>query len=53
MPALPKIVDLDSDGVNAWNLLLAAEDAALKKGTSPSVVRLVTRVMSYGYSYSS
>ena len=36
MPALPKNVDLDPDGVSAWNLLLAAEDAALKKGTSPA-----------------
>ena len=36
MPALPKNVELDPDGVDAWNLLLAAEDAALKKGTSPA-----------------
>jgi len=35
MAALPKNVDLDPDGVSAWNLLLAAEDAALKKGPSP------------------
>ena len=44
MPALPKIVDLDSDGVNAWNLLLAAEDAALKKGTSPSPANYLDEV---------
>jgi hypothetical protein len=36
MPALPKNVDLDPDGVSAWNLLLAAEDTALKKDTSPA-----------------
>ena len=36
MPALPKNVELDPDGVDAWNLLLAAEDAALKKGISPA-----------------
>jgi hypothetical protein len=35
MPALPKNIDLDLDGVSAWNLLLAAEDAALKKDASP------------------
>jgi hypothetical protein len=35
MPALPKNIDLDPDGVSAWNLLLAAEDAALKKDASP------------------
>ena len=36
MPALPKNVELDPDGVDVWNLLLAAKDAALKKGTSPA-----------------
>jgi hypothetical protein len=36
MPALPKDVNLDPEGVSAWNLLLAAEDAALKKDTKPA-----------------
>jgi hypothetical protein len=30
MSALPKEVNLDPRGVSAWNLLLVAEDAALK-----------------------
>ena len=36
MPALPKDVNLDPHGVSAWNLLLAAEDAAFKKETRPA-----------------
>ena len=36
MPALPKDVNLDPHGVSAWNLLLAAEDAALNKDTRPA-----------------
>jgi hypothetical protein len=36
MPALPKVVNLDPDGVSAWNLLLDAEDAALKKDPRPA-----------------
>ena len=36
MPALPKVVNLDPHGVSAWNLLLAAEDAALKRDPRPS-----------------
>ena len=36
MPPLPKDVHLDPHGVSAWNLLLAAEDAALKKDTRPA-----------------
>jgi hypothetical protein len=36
MPALPKVVHLDPDGVSAWNLLLAAEDAALKRDSRPA-----------------
>ena len=36
MPALPKVVNLDPHGVSAWNLLLAAEDAALKKDSRPA-----------------
>lgn len=31
-PSLPTVVSLgDADGVNAWNLLLAAEDSAVLK----------------------
>ena len=33
MPPLPKNVDLDPHGVSAWNMLLAAEEAALKIDT--------------------
>ena len=33
---LPKDVDLDPHGVSAWNLLLAAEDAALERVTRPA-----------------
>jgi hypothetical protein len=36
MSALPKVVNLDPDGVSAWNLLLAAEEAALKQGPKPA-----------------
>ena len=36
MPPLPKDVDLDPHGVSAWNLLLAAEEAALKFDTKPA-----------------
>jgi hypothetical protein len=36
MPAPPKVVNLDSHGVSAWNLLLAAEDAALKRDSRPA-----------------
>jgi hypothetical protein len=39
MSALPKEVDLDPHGVSAWNLLLAAEDTALKKDTRPAKYR--------------
>jgi len=39
MSALPKEVNLDPHGVSAWNLLLAAEDAALKKDTMPAKYR--------------
>ena len=39
MSALPKEVNLDPHGVSAWNLLLAAEDAALKKDTRPAKYR--------------
>jgi len=39
MSALPKEVNLDPQGVSAWNLLLAAEDAALKKDTRPAKYR--------------
>ena len=35
MPELPKDVNLDPHGISAWNLLLAAEDAALKRDTKP------------------
>jgi hypothetical protein len=36
MTALPKEVNLDPSGVSAWNLLLAAEDAASKKDKRPA-----------------
>ena len=39
MSALSKEVNLDHRGVSAWNLLLAAEDAALKKDTRPAKYR--------------
>ena len=39
MSALPKEVNLDPQGVSAWNLLLSAEDAALKKDTRPAKYR--------------
>jgi hypothetical protein len=39
MSALPKEVNLDPHGVSAWNLLLAAEDAALKKDRKPAKYR--------------
>ena len=39
MSALPKEVNLDPHGVSAWNLLLAAEDAALKTDTRPAKYR--------------
>jgi hypothetical protein len=47
MPALPKNIDLDPDGVSAWNLLLAAEDAALKKDASPikSLDEVIARLL--------
>ena len=36
MSALPKEVKLDPNGVSAWNMLLAAEEAALKMVTGTS-----------------
>ena len=39
MSALPKEVNLDPQGVSAWNLLLTAEDAALKGDTRPAKYR--------------
>ena len=36
MSALPKEVNLDPNGVSAWNMLLAAEEAALKMDTGTS-----------------
>ena len=36
MSALPREVNLDPHRVSAWNMLLAAEEAALKKDTGTS-----------------
>ena len=39
MSALPKEVNLEPHGASAWNLLLAAEEAALKTDTRPAKYR--------------